>query len=109
MLDKKFYEIVIKDPNVERNFCYYMQMFMDDGSSASLINDDFGHWAVDGSGIQNCPDSNEDFDKEKEEWKSFEVSTSFYIEKEKFSNSIGGALKIYAQRILDEWVDDEKS
>ena len=107
MPKKKFYEDIIKDKNVEQNFCSYMQAMMDEGSCVGLINDDFGHWAVVSDGIQNCPDS-KSYNKEKKEWKPFDVSTSFFIEKKEFAKTIGKALQIYARRYLKEWTEEVK-
>ena len=98
-LGTKFYKQILADPDVESNFCSYMQQMMEAGSGASLINDDYGHWAIAETGMQNCPNSR-DYDKRNERWKPFDVTTTLFIDKSDFAESIGAALKQFAQRCL---------
>jgi hypothetical protein len=60
-----------------------------------LINDDNGHWAVSGSGMQNCPMGDEPED----------IQTTFFVEAGKWKNSVREAI----QAAIDEDEDEADS
>ena len=55
----------------------------------ALVNDDFGHWAVATSGMQNVPRNPPD-----------DIQTTFFIEKAEWKDSIEEAIK-YAMQEQD--------
>jgi len=58
---------------------------------AALISDDFGHWAVTWDGMQSIPETT-----------PADISTSFFIEKNDWHNSVRAAIKA---AIEDEVID----
>lgn len=50
-------------------------------SGFGLINDDFGHWAVTGDGMQNVPDRTPS-----------DIQTTFFIEKKQWKKNIRAAI-----------------
>lgn len=61
------------------------------GDCPGIVNDDNGHWAVTGAGMQNvvCGDEPQD------------VNTTFYVEASMWKNSLREAIEAY----LDESVE----
>jgi hypothetical protein len=74
------------DEEINDNFVSIMQELMENGSAASLINNDDGKWAIGDEGEQNIPEENDP------------LSTHFFIAAKDFSNTIAGALRKYAEK-----------
>lgn len=55
--------------------------WLEQQDGAALVNDDYGHWAVAFDGTQNCLDN-----------PPGDVTTSFWIQKEKWKDSIREAI-----------------
>jgi hypothetical protein len=75
---------------VERYFCDYMQQIMEIGGGESLVQDDNGHWAIAGDGVQNIVAGK----------KPSDLQTSFSIKAGDFSDTIGGALVKWARNVV---------
>jgi len=52
------------------------------GACIGLINDDNGHWAVSGSGVQNCPHGRDPED----------IDTTFFVFKGEWRNTVREAI-----------------
>lgn len=65
-----------------------LERLVKSGDCPGVINDDNGHWAVTGDGMQNCVSGDEPSD----------VSTSFWVEASKWRKTIREAISDY----LDE-------
>ena len=59
------------------------------GNGIGLVHDDFGRWAVCGSGMQNIP--TEDFDS------PFDLTTTYFVERGAFRPTILGAVQAAAE------------
>ena len=62
-----------------------------DQFGCALVNDDNGHWAFTGEGLQNVPIDNEPED----------IMSSFYIEKKDWKNSIREAIDAAKEEASD--------
>lgn len=80
------------DKEIKINFCKIMKKIMNKGGAESLINDDNGHWAIVGCGVQNVTSGD----------LPIETHTTFFIEQSEFSKTIPGALRIWAESFLKE-------
>ena len=67
------------------------------GGCPGIINDDNGHWAVSGTGMQNCVAGEAGQD----------VSTSFYVGAAEWKNSVREAIDAYLVEYLDSSGDEK--
>ena len=61
--------------------------FLETCEGAALVSDDAGNWAVSGDGVQNVPDDPPQ-----------DISTCFFIEKDRWKPSVREAIKTYMGR-----------
>ena len=77
----------MSNEEINRDFCSIMQNMMKHGSCASLINDDSGHWAISGNGIQNVEVGDGPIN----------LDTTFFLEAKEFADTIPEALRMWAR------------
>lgn len=65
-----------------------LAFFEQHGSGCALISDDNGHWAVSTSGMQMVPGK-----------EPTDLETCFWVEKEKWKNSIQEALQAFKEEM----------
>lgn len=77
---------ILADPMPETRLAAYFERDASIGGCPALLNDDMGHWAIGGSGMQQIAAEG-----------PIDMTTTFFIEKGEWSETIRGALQIWAK------------